>query len=164
MRVRSSSAPTVRSRPNQRALSMARAAGSTKPVEELDVALGEVVRRRRARATMQPDGGAAGREHARRGPERELGSRPGPPPASEVRARWPVLRTAHRAGERAAGGRPSASVARRPGALAADGVPPPVGVVEEDDGHGVGVEELAELVHRGVEHLGRGRARRAASG
>ena len=31
MRVRSSSAPTVRRRPNQRALSMASAAGSTKP-------------------------------------------------------------------------------------------------------------------------------------
>ena len=54
MRVRSSSAPTVRSRPNQRALSMASAAGSTKPSRRLDVALGEVVGLARARSATRP--------------------------------------------------------------------------------------------------------------
>ena len=75
MRLRSSSAPTVRSRPNQRALSTARAAGSTKPLEQLDVALGEVV----GLGVLdgeQADDRPAGREHgvhARREPRREAG-------------------------------------------------------------------------------------------
>ena len=62
MRVRSSSAPTVRRRPNQRALSMASAAGSTKPAEQLDVAAGEVV----GLAVLdghEADDRPAGREH-----------------------------------------------------------------------------------------------------
>ena len=83
MRVRSSSAPTVRSRPNQRALSMARATGSTKPLSSSrsrPVKWRSLVCSTASTPMIEPRAGEHGVE-ARAG----LGASPGPPRSAEVR-------------------------------------------------------------------------------
>ena len=164
MRVRSSSAPTVRSRPNQRALSMARAAGSTKPassstsrsVKWCGVAVLE---------GDEPDGGAPGGEHGVEARAGAAGRGPGPPRPSRF-----VLAD-RRCGARTARASGAGQVRRGRSAAAAAGPSRRtvchalVGLVVEEDGRrrrrrtarGAGstrgVEHLVE-VERGRQGLG----------
>ena len=149
MRVRSSSAPTVRRRPNQRALSMASAAGSTNPARR---SMSREVKwcaspcSIDSEADDRPAGGqhgveAGGRARGRAGAaagEQVLLADQAAQPQRPGQGRREVVRGDH---------------ARRAGALPPQGVPPQVGVVDHQQGDGVEVEELAELAHRRVEHL-----------
>ena len=150
MRVRSSSAPTVRRRPNHRALSMARAAGSTKPARR-STSRGVKWWRVAVLDRQESDDRPACRAARRRGPTTSSGTCPGPPPAR----RFCSLTRLRRRRARAEGRREvvGGDDARRPGALAPERVPPQVGVVEHEERHRVELEQLPELIHRGVEHL-----------
>ena len=149
MRVRSSSAPTVRSRPNQRALSMASATRLDEAVDQLDVALGEVVVALVLDGQQpddRPSGGEDGVEARRR-----LGGEARTARFGQVGHADDLLlleRPAQRAGQLV-----GAHAQGEPGALAAHEVPVAGGVVEHEDGGEVEVEQAPEAPDGGVEDV-----------
>ena len=153
MRVRSSSAPTVRRRPNQRALSMASAAGSTKPLSSSrsravkGVVVGALDR-------DQADERASGRQRRRRCPEPALGDSPGPPALEQVRLAHDavVAPMARRSG----GGRRCVGTGLRHLRRRRAGRPPrwqSVSSKQQQHGRSVELEQVVQADHRGVEHV-----------
>ena len=149
MRVRSSSAPTVRSRPNQRALSMASAAGSTNPFSSS--------RSRAVKCVVvgaldgdEADERASGAEHGVDARARARGQ-PRAAGFEEVRlahrrrgAHGPAQRRREAVGRKRCGHLDSVPAGGHPGA---------VGLVEQEDGRSVELDEVAQADHRGVEHV-----------
>ena len=152
MRVRSSSAPTVRRRANQRALSMASADRLDEAVEQLDVAGGEVVGRVVLDGEQPDERARAGSDgvEARAG----SGARPGPPASAQVRladdvpapASGPLQR------RRAASSAVEAWAGRRLPSRRT-GTQSPSVLVEEQHGDAVEVEQVAQAADGRVEHL-----------